>query len=191
MTLTKNLRKVAKQATPEHWKQGKVWYSEAHEFCKALASVSIYTQAQVTGALAALSPQTSWSINKRATADLVVKGTCEGYTGYTANVDKAKRILAGESISTVLCANPRHGAKVRSFFDNILNPSTSELVTIDTHAIRAAYNIVEVPRQISNSVFSSSKYHEVSDAYRKIAKEYSMRPCELQAVLWLTVKDAL
>lgn len=194
MSLTKNLRKVYKMASQEHLSQGLLWYIKANTICVNLLStgVHIYTLSQVVGAMATLSPQCSWPVNIKATKDLVLTGECPGYTGYKVNVDKARAILDGsKTVDQALGKGTRYGAKVRAFYDNILNPSTSELVTVDTHAIRAAYNIADVPRDLIRSVFESKLNIEVQDAYRTVAKENDLRPCQLQAIIWLVVKDNL
>ena len=51
------------------------------------------------------------------------------------NVIKAREILAGKPPLSVF-----KGSKVLAFYDNILSPKTSQCVTIDIHAARAAYN---------------------------------------------------
>ncbi len=64
-------------------------------------------------------------------------------------------------------------------------------VTVDTHAIRAAYNIVDVPKDIIRMVFETKVNFDVQKAYCTVAREQTIRPCQLQAVVWLTVKDSL
>jgi hypothetical protein len=191
MSLTKNLRNVANMASPEHWTEGKNWYRNARLFCYNFAVTYNLPLERVVGMLAALSPQTAWSINKTALENLLSLDECPGYTGYKVNINKARRIFHGEDALTVLGQGTRYGAKVRAFYDNILNPGTSELVTIDTHAIRAAYDIADVPRDLIRAVFESKLNLEIQAAYVKVSKEFNVRPCEFQAVCWLVVKDNL
>ena len=194
MSITKNLRAVYAMASPENIAEGKQWYRQASTFCYDVmrkANNPVVTVSRVAGVVACLSPQCSWPVNKRAASTLILSGECTGYTGYKVNIAKATRILSGEDIETVLGKGSRYGAKVRAFYDNILNPETSELVTIDTHAIRAAYDIADVPRELIRAVFESKLNVEVQQAYCKVAKEYNLRPCEFQAIVWLTVKDNL
>lgn len=191
MGTKQNLRNVIKLATPENWVQGLAWYSEAHLFCTEIHRQTSLTLGQVAGITAALSPQCSWQVNKKAAKHLAFGLDCVGYTGYKVNVSKAKRIMQGEDIERVLGKGTRYGAKVRAFYDNILNPATSDCVTIDTHAIRAAYDLVDVPVHLIRAVFESKLNLEIQSAYVAVAKEYNVRPCQLQAVAWLTVKDNL
>jgi hypothetical protein len=178
-------------ASAETIHAGKSWYREASIFAEDVANVAGVSKEIAVGIIAALSPQCSWPNNKQSAINLLYTGEATGYTGYKVNIAKARRIIAGENIDTVLGKGSRYGAKVRAFYDNILNPSTSEHVTIDTHAIRAAYDIADVPRDLIRAVFESKLNVEVQDAYKKVAKEFNLVPCQFQAIVWLVVKENL
>ena len=186
-----NLKRVYKMATPEHIKAGKLWYTEAHAFCVDLAIRHNVEIDKVVGILSVLSPQVSWPVNKQAAQNLLATGDCPGYTGYKANIAKARNILQGGDIQQTLGHGTRYGAKVQAFFDNIRFPTESFMVTVDTHALRAAFDIVDVPRALSRAVFESSLNAEIQLAYKHVALGYNLRPCQLQAIIWLVVKDNL
>ena|ERR1700675_2014060 len=110
----------------EHWLQGKQWYHEAHDFCLNLARDYNLPLDRVVGCLAALSPQCSWAVNKRATENLIV-GRELGYSGYKTNVATARAILwGGENVVDILNVNKRYGNKVRAFYYNVLDPNAQE-----------------------------------------------------------------
>ena len=183
-----NLRKIAKQTSKLNWEHGKKWYRTAHLLAQSLTSDTVSLSC-VCGVIAALSPQCSWPENIRAATELLQNGKLgqnPKYAGYQANVDKATRILHGENPLQVL-----GGQKVLAFYDNMLNYRTSMLVTIDTHAARAAFNkLVLDPREIS-WVFRVNGNEVLQKAYQTVAKEYKTTPHVLQASLWLRVKDVI
>ena len=181
-----NLTKIAKQASQENWTQGKAWYPAARAFCLVLSNRTGLSVDQIVGILAALSPQCSWEENKRATEELVLSGTIGVTVCYPANVKKAKRILQGEDPALVL-----GGFKVRAFFNNILYPNTSQDVTVDTHAARAAFNQILFTRSEQNFIFRRKGNEIIQRAYKTVANAYKVTPCTLQAVIWLTVKDVI
>lgn len=195
MSITKNLRKILAKADATHFEQGTAWYQNAHNTCKNIALRTnpdrLINTKIVCGVVAALSPQCSWPVNIRTAEDLILYNDTSGYTGYKSNISKANRMMFNDPVLKVLGAGTRYGAKVRAFFDNLLHPSTSELVTVDIHAIRAAYDIVDVPLGLIRAVFESKLNIEIQDAYRAVASEAGYRPCELQAIIWLVVKDNL
>ena len=84
-------------------KAGASWYADAGELCAALPG-----GARVgAGVVAALSPRVPWSVNVAAARDLLEGREVRGVLG--ANVEKARRIAAGEPPEAVL-----GGPKVRS-----------------------------------------------------------------------------
>jgi hypothetical protein len=84
--------------------------------------------------------------------------------------------------------------KVRNFYNNIIDPSNTQDVTIDTHAVAAAHmqpfsgNSAEVAENFSgsgsNATGVSGTYPLYADAYRQVAKEMGIKPRELQSVVW-------
>lgn len=174
-----NLRQWTKKATAEDWTRGKAWYYEANAFCRSLEGE--HTLKQVTGCLAALSPGTEWEHNKRVCA-AVVQGITPPYTGYPANMDKAKRILTVADPLEIL-----KGPKVTAFYDNVLRPEESELVTVDTHIARLFLNKFELNKSDENYVFRSGN-KVIQEEVRKLARVYNVKPLELQATLWIVSK---
>lgn len=76
------------------------------------------------------------------------------------------------------------GPKVNSFNDNVLNPLTSKLVTVDSHAIQAWFGSTEggtyqIPKQF---------YAIIAADYIEAARRTGLSPLQFQAVVWLAKK---
>jgi hypothetical protein len=124
-------------------------------------------------------------------------------------MEKAVKILDADGDRNVISDNLGEKHKVRSFYNNILDPdSDNNDVTMDTHAIDAAW-IMDAPaavyhnfgnappegkipygweRGAAGSVKSGVEgtYGFYADAYRQLAKELGIRPRELQSIVWET-----
>jgi hypothetical protein len=84
--------------------------------------------------------------------------------------------------------------KVRNFYNNIIDPSNTKDVTVDTHAVAAAHmeplsgKSKEVLNNFggieSNATGVVGSYPLYADAYRQVAKEMNVKPRELQSVVW-------
>lgn len=185
----RNIHKVAKEATTSNWELGNSWYSIAHEFCVAQAKAYNVPLPQVVGVLAVLSPQCAWETNKLATSDMLATGTTSRQC-YPKNITKAQRILAGETFEAVTY-HRRYGHKVRAFYANILEPETSQVVTVDTHAIRAAFDRADLTTRHIEWVFACGGNRVLQEAYKLVASTYAITPNKLQATVWLRVKDSL
>lgn len=187
-----NIKAIYDEASPPSLAHGAVWYQEAHYFCVDLAYKYDLELKQVVGALAALSPNVSWETNKRCLDSLLRTGEPYGNV-YPDNVKKAEALLSGMlSVEQALFFRKRYGNKVRAFYDNILNPKTSDKVTVDTHAIRGAFDSASVTEKQLRWVFETvTGYGLLVAAYRQVAKEAGLRPSQVQATVWLAVKESL
>ena len=113
---------------------------------------------------------------------------------------KAIRIIkdgSRENISSNL--GDRH--KVRSFYNNILNPMSDRGdVTIDTHAVAAGLlqplggSAPEVSHNLGTMGDTSAitgvmgSYGILADAYREAAAEVGILPREMQSITWEAVR---
>lgn len=175
------------QAEPIEQTAGLRWYDSAHLFAAGLARSTAGRRYRLSvrraaGIIAALSPQKGWQLNQALADDLVRTETC-GQT--ERNVWKARSILFGEDPTTVLAPpNPARitGRKVRSFFDNIVDPKRSTAVTVDRHAL----DIVTATYGNTISLDDAGRYDRVADAYRDAAALVGLRPHEIQAITWVT-----
>lgn len=156
------------------------WYPIAHGFCALLAQTFGLETFQFAGIVAALSPQLSWQKNKAQALEFVARAqngqSLSGLMAYPANLEKARRILAGENPLNVLGGN-----KVRSFYLNIMLDESA--VTIDRHATSIALYGLSVAKSGQVSV-TDKLYRLLAQAYKDVALSYSITPYVLQSVTW-------
>lgn len=187
-----NIKAIYEEASKPAIAQGEVWYLDAHAFCERLANEYDLELPIVVAALAVLSPNCSWPINKACLESLLKTGEPFGNV-YPANVQKAEYLLSGSlSVEQALFFRKRYGNKVRAFYDNILNPHTSDKVTVDTHAIRGAFDSASVTEKQLRWVFETvTGYQILTKAYQQLAQELKQVPNQVQATVWLAVKESL
>ena len=186
-TLDKNLADWYHKANPKQRKDGHTWYQDAHRFARGLSRITGLEFPRVVGVIAALSPRCAWSENVHAALTLVRTGKLpKGTPVLPLNVIKAREIMAGKPPLSVL-----KGSKVLAFYDNILSPKTSQRVTVDVHAARAAYNKATLTKSEESRVFRVQGNIELQQAYKRTAKRLNLRPHKLQAIIWLAVRDSL
>jgi len=102
-----------------------------------------------------------------------------------------------EEINTQLGSNH----KVRSFYNNHVDPMNPQDVTVDTHAVAASHlmpygsknkpileNFGAVRHK--NSGYNGS-YFVTADAYRQVAKEVGLLPREVQSIVWEQMRNTL
>ena len=124
-----------------------------------------------------------------------VTPTKGGWNSGFAMIAKGVTVLRDPSRLTIH-DNLGEKHKVRSFYNNILDPNSLEGdTTIDTHAVAAALlrplsgNSIEVKHNFKDAgtskvlgVFGS--YAIYADAYRELADELGILPRELQSITW-------
>ena len=186
-TIDKNLADWYHKANSKHKRNGRAWYQDAHRFARGLSRATGLEFPRVVGVIAALSPRCAWSENVATALTLVRTGRLpKGTPVLPLNVTKAREILAGKPPLEVL-----RGSKVLAFYDNILSPKTSQHVTIDIHAARAAFNKPTLTKAEESRVFRVQGNIELQQAYKRTAKRLNLRPHKLQAIIWLAVRDSL
>jgi hypothetical protein len=191
-----NIMNKYKEATPNLLKGGSEWYERAHDEAKKVGGGDVRKGA---GVIAALSPLSDWNRNVAEAHEMSKTGTVRSAL-IPANVDKAHRIMSGEDPHDVL-----GGHKVRSFFENIHDPSNKEPVTIDRHAydIAMGHPFVGTGRKstprggggkMSPDIGLSAKnrYDHFVQAYHTAAQNLEVEiPNKAQAVSWVTHRGAL
>ena len=174
----KCIREWLARATDAEYFEGFHWYDDGRAFCRDLALEFEAPLEVVANVVAALSPRNRWEQNK---AD--ARAFVQAYRWYEevppsactfrSNRDAAWRALDGAPIS---------GRKVTSFAANLAGDN--DAVTVDTWAVRAATN------GALSLVPNDTVYHEVARAYRAVAAEVGLTPCQVQAIVWVTVRNA-
>jgi hypothetical protein len=184
-----NIVKKYREASPEYLKGGHEWYERAHDVAKKVGKGNVEKGA---GIIAALSPQTGWSRNIDLAHELMRTG---GTTHTEDNLMKAVKIHEG--------ANPREvlgGHKVRSFYENMLDPSNKEPVTIDRHAHDIAVGDkfmgsgggARPTRPQDLGLSAVGRYKHFEHAYKTAAGELGVEiPHKVQATTWVTHRGAI
>lgn len=156
------------------------WYPQANAWVHETAREYNVTPELVCGLLAVLSPGCPWDGNKRD-----VRGVLRwGFKAYTPqtwghNVDKARRLVRGESFADV--CSYRTSPKVWSFRDNIADPLGSRAVTVDRWIARMHKGRDSItPRQ----------YADIEGLYQGAADGLSIPPNALQACVWIQARNS-
>lgn len=177
---------------PTLYRSGVAWYFIAHADLRHMANRH-RTTLEVTAAITAvLSPNNKWTrnlidadncLNVAATGGGAVDVKCGTYG---ENKVKAFRILQDEHHDTVLGGN-----KVKSFFQNLVNPYDKYTVTVDGHALAVALGARILLSK--TPTMTDRQYNLVGDAYRQACKEINadrlvgqeLLPSQVQAVCWV------
>lgn len=187
--LVSNVLAVYNGATAHQIREGLTWYHDAHNFARILAGGNSgqfgfdAKVARAAGVIAAISPNTSWSANKTLARKAYVTGGAG--VGFPDKVTKVTRILSGEHPLDVL-----GGDKVRSFYSTILDPHGDTRPTIDRHAFDIA--VGERRDESDRGALGRKGVYEVfADVYRDAARIAGIGAPQMQAITWVTWKEAL
>jgi len=189
MTLEEYLgrvRQAAAELTDADWLAGKRWYADAHEAVLELADRGL-SHAQAAALVAVLSPACSWERNLVDANNMLSAYMQQDWAyrpaTYGKQVAKARRILAdcwgwpAGQVAEYIFTN--RGPKTRAFYWNLLHPDSGEYVTVDRWVCRALW-VNEKP--------SLKEYGDIAAAMCTVAADYGVRPCQLQAAMWVHIR---
>lgn len=116
--------------------------------------------------------------------------------GSNTEVSKAIRILENPGVSNI-SEQLGKAHKIRSFYNNIVNPASDETVTSDTHAVAVAYLLplsgssMEVSHNFGGTGSGSFKgtYAFITEAYRRAAAERGIKPSQMQSITWEAIRE--
>lgn len=184
----KNLKKILKKAYLIEIERGLNWYQYAQEELDKLANKYNIENIIIYAMCSALSPRCTWQQNINDT-ETVLKWNKERnglrrssyptVTTYKQNLFKAINILITKN------TNVFKTCKTFNFFENIKNPDNENYVTLDGHMINAYYGKLGI---VKNKYFTKKYYNRIAKQYIKLAKLCKVKPCQLQAIIWLTFK---
>jgi hypothetical protein len=188
----KRLRSWIGLLTADHLARGKVWYHNAHVFAQTVASRYGLPVQKVIGILAVLSVQNRWDLNKRD-AESLIRAAYEGrdpadVSVGTYAIQKRKAIdilrapadaIIGEMIGT------KYAPKTIAFFANILDPSGTADVTVDRWILRGL-GLENVGGGGNGYI---ALYRRVESLFKDEAKRLGLRPCQLQAAVWVCIQE--
>lgn len=181
-TAYRNLTATLSRATPQQYAAGVSWYATAAEHAATLADEYHTSDATAAGVIAALSPQTPFTLNIQYAGDALAAGTADDVPHFGDAVRKANAILAGADPADVL-----RGRKVRSFYANILQPYRPGPVTIDRHAVSILHGVPLYGP--AARVERPGHYHAAAATYRHAARHAGILPHECQAIAWIVWRD--
>jgi len=184
-----SLRAWIKGASNENKKIGLEWYKDAQAFCNSLANEFNLPAYICASVVSMLSPNNKWERNKiDARAVIIAWKSGLGAESvkvctYTPNKLKAFRALnEGEQIAS-------SAPKTHAFAMNVglLSP---EHITIDKWHIRAC--LVKPSEGITETVetVTAKQYRRIEAITAQIAKESGLKGYELQAIVWVTIKES-
>jgi hypothetical protein len=171
-----NVRRILtaySEATSQDMAEGAVWYPAARELAFELAGEYVMG----AGVIAALSPQVQWDRNISLARDAFA----DHFHGQVGDaIRKARLIMGGDDPDRVL---PR-GKKTWHFYHTILDPYTTEHVTIDRHAYCIATGIKSPPQHIGAPL-----YRSLTADYQYAARYIGRPVSEVQAVTWVHYRN--
>jgi hypothetical protein len=180
-----NILNIYNQATEQEIKDGLDWYNKANTDCLAVLAHfphQAYNINSVAGITAALSPRNKWARNIIDTYSLLTDSNSKVGT-FNANKAKAlaiKNLIFATKTEVLDCLG---GEKVRSFYQNILDPQDTTIVTVDGHAIG-----VWLGSRATSVSAAGDAYTTIQDAYIRTANELEIIPNQLQAITWLVYR---
>lgn len=174
-----NILRTYHAATADEIRDGMTWYRAANEEADRLATENNLTVRQTSAIIAALSPGLRWERNVEAAERVILGESLDGLgVRWYDGVRKAKRILRGHNPDVVL-----RGNKVRAFNSCIADPSMTMAVCVDGHAYAIwcgkRINLEDVP------TMNNRLYHRIAGDYVRVAIDLAIRPCQLQAIVWV------
>ena len=179
-----NILATFDSATSADIEIGKSWYLAANALAWEIDPMRPWNGA---GVIAALSPRLRWDKNA-AYARLAynLKGydisVVSNYIPTLGNSrNKALAMVNGAHVSEVL----GKGLKTNAFWHNILNPYTSNEVTVDKHA----FNIANGERTGYDVVIKDKDYREIANLYREAARIAGIAPLHMQAITWVAWRN--
>jgi hypothetical protein len=170
------ISETLEMTSPTNLKNARQWYAEVRRFCVTIADKYSLPYWKVAGVVSALSPRNRFDRNLVDAENVIKLGNAATVATFGNNKRKALAIIAASDINQVYAMF--EGRKTLSFFDNIVNPR-SQRVTVDVWIIKAF--------KIEGSL-TDKKYREAEEAIQDYAAKINVKPCELQAMLWVAVR---
>jgi hypothetical protein len=177
------------KATPDQRYNGLRWYNEAQDWARYLSETFDIEPYRTAAVISALSPNNKWERNK-VDAFNVCQAWKDGKTAeevrvctYGANKRKAFAILSGDTEITA------KSPKTHAFAANV-GLLAADFVTVDKWHIRAC--LCSPKEGIKDTVESCTpaQYRRLEAITLKLARKYGLKGYELQAVIWVTIKEA-
>jgi len=188
-----NLNAWFSKATPDQVKSGKAWYKDAQSFCRKMSKKYSVDRYKVAAVVSCLSPNNKWERNK-IDAEQLIKSYHAGQgidsfkvCTYNANKHKAWRVLGeDEQDGTYISAK---SPKTHAFAMNVGRLSRNH-VTIDKWHLRACLCKPKDGITETQESCTEIQYRRVEALTNEIAENQGLKSYELQAIVWVTIKEA-
>jgi hypothetical protein len=182
-----NILQCYQESSDVEKREGNTWYQQANEWCQQKAKKYNVKIETVVGIVAALSPACGVEQNL-IDANNILKSNNPSeviVTSYGQNKAKAIKIKEGQNPLDVL-----GGRKVKAFYDNMLNPESSNLCCVDRHALCIALGrpLTESERNEWNQ---ERKHEIVENSFITVATAIGIKPHQLQAATWISYRNSL
>ena len=178
-----NIITALQQATAGQIETGFQWYSIARAWCMRIGYKYNINPRTVAYMIAVMSPRNRWEWNLQDVINILhaVKTGINPMTvtchSFNKNKIKTIKLARGEPYTIT-------GQKVSAFIDNIINPA-SDRITVDVWAYRVWIGDYTAPPKIINPKL----YALIEADYKQVAKMYSLKGYELQAIVWSVARD--
>lgn len=180
-----NIIRYMELATDQEVQGGINWYADAKKLAQEYSDKTGIPLRNVAGVISALSPQTSWELNKVYLVRFLRDGI-DALANTTANKIKAQKCLNATSVDEIV--KVLNGNKTVSFFLNILFPDTDGVATIDRHAVAICIQRPDKVKPLDAVQLTNIQYSFFENAYIEVAKKYGLKACEVQAITWVTYR---
>lgn len=181
-----NIKALFERATEPERKAGLVWYRRAHEFTAGLSEDTGVPLPVIAHVIAALSPNVYWDRNKTDAEAVILEFVKHGRVTVRVSTYGRNRTKAIKILETWKAGGPwfelLSGPKVTAFAANIIDPADPCNVTLDSHAINIAMG--QLATQAAHVDPRETVKERYRRAYRMVAREAGLVPCQLQAIVW-------
>ena len=168
---------------------GNAWYHRTHQQVHMFAITQGISLEQACAVVSVLSPGVRWEQNIRDAGRVCSawnRGKLWAKVGtYGRQVRKAFYILdeckGMDAMAIADYIGTENARKTRAFYWNLVSPVSSQQVTIDRWILRGMGFMVNRT--------TKRMYGLVSTAFRREALEIGSQPHQLQAIVWLEVKN--
>lgn len=184
---TKRIMVHLRRATPKELRDGMEWYDDAMAFAQLLSDTFGITRVIAAAIISALSPNNKWERNK-VDAWALCQAYAKGLTlddfkvcTYNSNKVRAWKIRSGEIKIT------KDSRKTYAFALNVGDRDES-VVTLDKWMARAFSTTSLKPKDTPTS-FTPKQYDRFEAHFVKVAKRLGYKPYELQAIVWVVMRN--
>jgi hypothetical protein len=174
------------EALESEIRAGMNWYIEVNELAKEFSLKTGYSIMQISGVIAALSPQTSWELNKVYLVRFLKDGI-KATSNTHLNKIKAEKCLKATNVEQI--KRILKGNKTKSFFFNIAFPDVDKIATIDRHAMAICLQNPQKVNAIKEPVqLTTIQYNFFESCYVQAAEKLGLKTLELQAATWIVYR---